>query len=114
MDSVVLEMLVEWPDAHCPDSLGDQVADWVIGHRGDDAGFEIEAIGEIGRHIELAAGNMDIAMSCLAEGDNARVKSMHQSPERQKIQSAVWADVQNLFHVVVKMVPRVGVEPTTN
>ena len=56
--------------------------------RGDDAGFEIEAIGEIGRHIEFAAGDVDIAMGGLAEGDNARVKPMHQSAEGQKIQPA--------------------------
>ena len=47
-DAVVLEVLVEGPDAHRADALGDQVADGVIDHGGGDAGFQAEAIGQVG------------------------------------------------------------------
>ena len=107
-------MFVKRLDAHRPDPFGNQIANRIIRHRRGDAGFKPEAIGKIGRNIKFAARDVNIAMSGLAKRDDARVKPMNQSAERQKIQRAILADVQNLLHVIVKVVPRVGVEPTTN
>ena len=81
VDAVVLEALVERPDAHGAHALGDQVADRIIDHGAGDAGLHPEAVRQIGGDIELAAADVDLALAGLAEGDDARIQTMHQRAE---------------------------------
>ena len=85
LNAVVLEMLVERFDAHRADAFGDQIADRIIHHRGGDAGLQPEAIGQIGRDIEFAAADVNVALSRFAERNDSRIEPMHQRAERNEI-----------------------------
>ena len=98
MDAVVLEMLVEGGDAHRPDAFGNQVTDWIIHHRRRDAGSHPEAVGEIGRDVEFAAADVNIAMSRLAEGDDPWIETMDEGAEGKEVQRASRTDIQTIFH----------------
>ena len=43
--AVVLEVFVEWFDTHGADALGNQIADWIVGHGTGDGCFHAKAIG---------------------------------------------------------------------
>ena len=83
-------MLVERLYAHRAHALGDQLADRVIHHRGRDAGFQAETIGQVGGAIELAAADVNLAFGRLAERDDPRVQAVDQRAQRQEIQRAVF------------------------
>jgi hypothetical protein len=100
VDAVVLELLVERLDAHRPDAFGNQVADGIIHHRGGDAGVQAETVGQIGRDVELAAADVDVAVGCLAERDDARIQAVDERAEGQEIQRAFLRNVQTSFHCV--------------
>jgi hypothetical protein len=74
----VLEALVEGLDAHGLHSLGNQLADRIIDHRGGDTGGQAEAVRQVRGAVEFAAADMDLALGGLAEGDDARVETMDQ------------------------------------
>jgi hypothetical protein len=86
--AVVLEPLVERSHAHGAHALGDQVADGVVHHRGGDAGLQAEAVGQVGRDVELAAADVDGALGGLAEGDDAGVQAMDEGAEGEEVESA--------------------------
>jgi len=81
MHAVVLEALVERLHPHRPHPLGNQVADGIIHHRRGNARLQAKAVGEIGRHVKLAAAHVDLALGRLAERDDARVQPMNQRAE---------------------------------
>ena len=97
-DAVVFEIFIKRLDPHGPHALGNQVANRVIHHRAGDAGVQAEAVGEIGRHVEFAAADMDVAMGRLAEGDDAGIEAMDQGAKGEEIEGAVRADIQAVFH----------------
>jgi hypothetical protein len=82
----VLEVLVEGLDAHGADALMDEIADGVLDHRGDDAGLETKAVGEVGCAVELAAGDVDLAFRCLAERDDTGVEPVNESADADKVE----------------------------
>src|SRR5207249_1425386 len=72
-----------------------QLADAVLDHGRGDAGAQAEAVGEVGDHIVLAAGDVDVERAGLAEGNYAGVDPVDECPEGEEIQSArILADVQ--------------------
>ncbi len=75
-DAVVLEVLVEGLDTHGADTLGNEIANGVVGHGGGDGGAESEAVRQVGGHVELAAGDVDLALGGLAEGNDSGVEAM--------------------------------------
>jgi hypothetical protein len=81
MDPIVFELLVKWLNAHCAHAFGNEVADGIINHGAGDTGFQAETIGEIRRHVKLAAADVDVAMRRFAERDDARVQSMDERTE---------------------------------
>ncbi len=101
VDAVVFEVLIERLDAHRPDAFGNQLADGIIHHRRGDAGLHAEAVGEFGGDVELPAADVDLALSRLAERDDARIKPMDQSAEGQEVQRASLKDVQATHSDVV-------------
>jgi hypothetical protein len=82
--AVVLEPLVERSHAHGAHALGDQVADGIVHHRGGDAGLEAEAVGQVGRDVELAAADVDGALGGLAERDDAGVEAVDEGAETRR------------------------------
>ncbi len=70
-------MFIEGLHAHRADAFVDHRADRVVHHRGSDAGFQAEAVGQVGRHVEFAAADVDIAVCRLAERDDACVEPMY-------------------------------------
>src|SRR5262245_15756414 len=93
-DAVVLEALVKRPDAHGTDALGNQIADRIIDHRGCDARFLPKAIGEVRGDIELAAADVNLTLSGLAERNNARVEAIDEGSEGEEIEVAFGGDVE--------------------
>ena len=76
--AVVGEPLVERLHPHRPHPLGDQFADRVVDHRRGDAGLQAEAVRQVGRDVELAAADVDLARGRLAERDDSRIQPMDQ------------------------------------
>jgi len=72
-DAIMLEHLIEGGHAHGPNPLSDQVANRILDHRGNNAGMQTEAVGEVGGYIEFTAADMDPAIVCLAERNYAWV-----------------------------------------
>src|SRR5919205_1538907 len=97
--AVVLEPLVEGLDAHRADALLHEVADGVGDHRRDDAGVEAEAVGEVGRAVELAARDVYVAARGLAEGDDAGVDAVDERAQRDEVERAFPFDVQTVTHL---------------
>ena len=64
--------------------LGDQFANGIIDHGAGDAGVQPETIGQIGRDIKFAAADVDVAMGCFAEGNDAGIKPMDERAEGQE------------------------------
>ena len=89
--------------AHGAHAFGDQVADGIIDHRAGDAGVEPEAIGEIGRDVELAAADVDVAMRRFAERDDAGVEAMDEGAEGTEIECALCGDVETVVHLRVRI-----------
>jgi hypothetical protein len=81
----------------CPHPFGNQVADRIIHHRRGDAGVQAETIGQIGRDIELAAADVDVAMRRFAERDDAGIEPMDEGAERHEIERAGFGNVQALL-----------------
>ena len=106
--AIVLEFLVERLHAHCPDALGDEVADGIFDQRGGDTGVQAEAIRQVGGTVELAAADMDVAVGGLAERDDARIEAVDERAERQEIQRAFFRNVQTFAHGVVLMIIMLG------
>jgi hypothetical protein len=52
----------------------------------------LEAVREVGGHVELAAADMDVAVGGLAEGDDTRVETVHEGAEREEVEGAVGAE----------------------
>jgi len=75
-DAVVLKPTVDRSDAHGAHALGDQITDRIVDHRRDDAGFQPETIGEIGRDVVLAAAHVYFAFGGFAEWNDARVEAV--------------------------------------
>src|SRR5438094_5227510 len=88
VDAVVLEVLVKRLHAHRPDALGDEIPDRIIHHRAGQPGLQAKAIGEIGRDVELAAADVDVAVRGFVEGDDARIETMNERAEGDKIERA--------------------------
>ena len=93
VNAIMLEVLVEGLDPHGPHAFGDQVADGIIHHRRGDAGLQAEAVRQVGRHVKLAAADMDLALGGLAEGDDARIKAMDQRAEGHKVKRSTLRDI---------------------
>src|SRR5262249_59912100 len=74
------------------------IADRILDHRGRDAGPQTEAVGEVRGTVELAAAHVDGAGRGLAERDDARIETMDERAERQKVECAVLSDVQRVRH----------------
>ena len=62
--------------------------------------MQAETIGEISRHIELAAADMDLAFGGLAEGNDAWIEAVDERAEREEIERASWANIQTVVHGV--------------
>ena len=75
---VVLEVFVERLYAHGAHPLRDQIADRIIRHRRSDCRPHAKTIRKVGRHIELAAADVNLAFGCLAEGYDPRIEPVHQ------------------------------------
>ena len=97
-DAIVLEVLVEGLHAHGPHPLGDQIADGIIDHRGDDAGLEAEAVRQVGGAVEFAAAHVDLAFGGLAKGDDTGVQPMDQGAQGDEVQCAAWGNIQTMIH----------------
>src|SRR5690348_7961862 len=78
---VVIEPLIEGLDAHRPDSLGDEVANGIVHHRGYDAGCKAEAIRQVGGYIEFATADMNFTGGRLSKGNDSGVQAMHKGSE---------------------------------
>src|SRR5262245_64171954 len=65
-----------------------------------DSGFQTEAIREIGGHVVLAAGDMNIERSRLAKRNDPRIEAMNQCAKGPKAEFAsVGADIQAVHRV---------------
>src|SRR5437588_1869048 len=96
--AVVLERLVERPHAHRAHALTDEVADGVVDHRRDYSSLHAEAVREVGRAVELAAADVNLALGRLAEGDDARINPVHERAERDEVERTAGKKVQTVFH----------------
>ena len=83
------EALVERPDPHGLNSLGNQIADRIVDHRSRDSCPEAEAIGEIGGAIEFAAAHVHGKRLGLVEGHHAGIEPVNQGAKREKVQGSV-------------------------
>ena len=77
----MLETFVKRLHSHRLHTLGDQIADRIIHHGGDDAGVHPETVGEIGRNIEFAAADVNLAGRRFAKRNDARIQAVHQRTE---------------------------------
>jgi hypothetical protein len=82
-------VLVKSFHPHLFDAGLDQLADAVVDHRGGDGGIQAKAVREVCRDVVLTTRDMHIETASLSKGDDPRVESMDQSPEREKIQCTV-------------------------
>ena len=87
-NAVVLELLVEGSDAHLADPGLYKFAERVVHHRRADAGLEAKAVGEVGGHVVLAAGDVDVQRAGLAERHHAGVEAMDQSAQGDQVEGA--------------------------
>jgi hypothetical protein len=88
----VREVLVERLDAHGAHAFRDQVADRIIGHGGDDGGAQAKTVGQVRRHVEFAAADVNAALGGLAKRNDARIQAVHQSAERNQVQRSLRAE----------------------
>ena len=94
-NAVVAEAFVEGFDAHRADAFVDEFADGVVDHGGGDAGFELEAVGEIGGAVEFTAADVDGALAGFAEGDDARVEAVDEGTEGEEVEGTGGCDVEH-------------------
>ena len=99
VDAVVLEVFVKRRDAHGPHGAIDQLTDRIINHCRNDAGLQTEAIGKIGRAVKFTAADVNFALSCFAEGHDATVQTMDESPQGDEIQRTAGRNIQSATHV---------------
>src|SRR6185312_6417159 len=90
VDAIVLEALVEGPDAHGADAFRDEVADRIVDHGGGDAGLQFESVGQIRGAVEFAAADVDLTATGLAERDDAGVEAMNEGAEREEIETVLF------------------------
>ena len=57
-----------------------------------------ETVRQIGRDVELAAADMDLAGTRLAEGNDAGVQTMHERAEGHQVERALGKNVEPAFH----------------
>ena len=94
-NAVVAEAFVEGFDAHGANAFVDQFADGVVDHGGGDAGFELEAVGEVCGAVEFAAADVDSALIGFAEGDDPWVEPVDEGTEGEEIEGAGSWDVEH-------------------
>ena len=94
-NAVVTEAFVEGFDTHGADAFVDQFADGVVDHGGGDAGFELEAVGEVCGAVEFAAADVDGALAGFAEGNDTRVEPVDEGTEREEIEGTGGWDVEH-------------------
>jgi len=94
VDAVVLETLVKGLHTHGAHALRHQLADWIVDHGAGDAGVQVEGVGQIGRDVEFATADVDLAFRGLAEGNDAGVDAVHERAQGDDVQSAVGTDIQ--------------------
>ena len=54
----------------------------------------LEAVGQIGGYVELAAAHVNLALRRLAKRNDSRIEPVHQRTKREKIQLAFLANIQ--------------------
>ena len=86
--AIVLEQLVKRRDARFTHPRLHQFADAVIDHGGGDACSQPEAIRQAGGDVVLAAGDMHLERTRLAERHHARIESVNERPQREKVELA--------------------------
>src|SRR5881394_1618987 len=69
--AIVIEPFIKWLDAHGPDSRGDQFADRIFHHRGDNPGLEPKAVREIGRDVIFTTADVNLTLLSFAKGNQA-------------------------------------------
>src|SRR5439155_10989539 len=97
-DSVVLEPLVEGPDAHRLHAFRDQIPDRIVDHRRHDAGLHAEAVRQVGGDVELTTADMDLALARLAKRDEPRIQAVDKGAQGHEVQRALLTDVQTVLH----------------
>ena len=100
-DAVVLEALIERPHAHGFDPLSHQIADRVTNHRRSDACLQTKAVRQVGRDVELAAADVNLALGRLAKRNDARVQTVDQCAQRQEVQRALVPNFQTIAHAIL-------------
>jgi len=80
---------------------GDQVADGVVRHGGDDACVQAEAVGQVRGNIEFAAAHVDLARRRFTEGDDPGIQTVDQCPQRHQIQRTLGTNLQSVAHGLV-------------
>src|SRR5581483_1271748 len=101
-DAIVIEMLVEGLDAHPPHAFSDEIANRIIDHGSRDPGAQAKAVGEISRHVKLAAANMNLALSRFAKWHDAGIESMNHGAEGQEIEIAGAGDFETVCHCIFR------------
>ena len=85
----MLELLIKRLDAHGSDPFGNEAADRIIGHRRGDAGPQAETVRQVGGAIELPAADVDQALVGFAERDDARIQTVDEGAQGDKVQRAL-------------------------
>jgi len=98
-DPVVGEPPVEPADAHRPHALRDEIPDRIGDESRDDRRAPLEAVGEVGGHVELAPADVDRALCGLAKGHDPGIEAMNQRPQRHEVEGAVPADAKSGAHL---------------
>ena len=96
----MLELLVKRFDTHCPDLPGHQAADGIIHHGRGNGRAHLEAVRQIGRHIEFAAADVDFELSGFSEGNDPRIEPMDQSAKRKKVKITAGRNIKSVIHIV--------------
>ena len=76
-NAVVVEPLVEGGYSCFANPALDEFANRVADHRRGDAGLQAEAIGQVRRHVVLAARDVNLQRASLTKWNDTRIEPMH-------------------------------------
>jgi len=109
----VLERSVERFHSHGPDSFRDQIADGIFDYRSDNPRSKAEAIGEVGGHIKFPSADVNLASIRLAEGNDPRIKPVHQRAEAHNVHPCGIANIKTVVrcHHSEPQIPKAGSTP---
>jgi hypothetical protein len=79
-------MLVKRTHTHGPHPLVDQVTNRVVDHGCGNAGFQLEAVGEVGSTVELSTADVNCTLAGFAKRNNAGIQPMNECSEGEEVE----------------------------